>query len=161
MKANEPQTPEQWQEAVDAAAACRAIADCAMYGLIEGRPGDRHCALRRYPRPWRSARSAALDVAARSRDRDDREHQRQRPPRFMNRSSHPIAGLATNNAKTHAAITSQSGGLSGTFRFYRQRSARSLAPPKNLRERRQLFRLERRAVPGEDRIVYALLVGHE
>ncbi len=33
-----PQTREEWQEAVDAAAAFRAIADCKMYGLIEGGP---------------------------------------------------------------------------------------------------------------------------
>jgi hypothetical protein len=34
-----PQTVAEWQEAVDAAAACRMIADCKMYGLIEGGPG--------------------------------------------------------------------------------------------------------------------------
>lgn len=38
MAGKEPKTPEQWQEAVDAAAACRAIADCKMYGLLEGGP---------------------------------------------------------------------------------------------------------------------------
>jgi hypothetical protein len=37
MKRN-PKTPAEWQEAVDAAAACRAIADCKMYGLIQGGP---------------------------------------------------------------------------------------------------------------------------
>jgi hypothetical protein len=34
----DPKTPEEWQEAVDAAAGARAIADCAMYGLITGGP---------------------------------------------------------------------------------------------------------------------------
>lgn len=34
----DPQTPEQWREAVDAAAASRMIADCKMYGLLEGGP---------------------------------------------------------------------------------------------------------------------------
>jgi hypothetical protein len=34
----DPQTPEQWQEAVDSAAAMRMIADCKMYGLLEGGP---------------------------------------------------------------------------------------------------------------------------
>lgn len=34
----DPKTPAEWQEAVDAAAACRAIADCKMYGLLEGGP---------------------------------------------------------------------------------------------------------------------------
>jgi hypothetical protein len=33
-----PRTPEEWQEAVDAAAAFRGIADCMMYGLLEGGP---------------------------------------------------------------------------------------------------------------------------
>jgi hypothetical protein len=32
----QPRTPAEWQEAVDVAAALRAIADCKMYGLIEG-----------------------------------------------------------------------------------------------------------------------------
>lgn len=31
-----PKTSAEWQEAVDAAAACRAIADCMMYGLLTG-----------------------------------------------------------------------------------------------------------------------------
>jgi hypothetical protein len=34
----DPQTPEEWQDAVDVAAAARALADCKMYGLIEGGP---------------------------------------------------------------------------------------------------------------------------
>ena len=34
----DPQTPEEWQQAVDAAAGARALADCMMYGLITG-PG--------------------------------------------------------------------------------------------------------------------------
>jgi hypothetical protein len=34
----DPKTPEEWQEAVDVAAGVRAIADCKMYGLIEGGP---------------------------------------------------------------------------------------------------------------------------
>ena len=33
-----PQTRKEWQEAVDGAAGLRAIADCKMYGLIEGGP---------------------------------------------------------------------------------------------------------------------------
>ena len=33
-----PQTLQEWQEAVDGAAGLRAIADCKMYGLIEGGP---------------------------------------------------------------------------------------------------------------------------
>jgi hypothetical protein len=37
MKRN-PRTLEEWQEAVDGAAALRMIADCKMYGLIEGGP---------------------------------------------------------------------------------------------------------------------------
>lgn len=36
MKRREPHTPAEWQEAVDGAAACRIIADCMMYGLLEG-----------------------------------------------------------------------------------------------------------------------------
>lgn len=31
-----PRTPAEWQEAVDASAAYRLIADCELYGLIEG-----------------------------------------------------------------------------------------------------------------------------
>lgn len=34
----EPHTLREWQEAVDVAAAARAIADCMMYGLLEGGP---------------------------------------------------------------------------------------------------------------------------
>lgn len=34
----DPSTPEEWQEAVDAAAAGRALADYKMYGLVEGGP---------------------------------------------------------------------------------------------------------------------------
>jgi hypothetical protein len=34
----DPHTPAEWQEAVDGAAAARAIADCKMYGLLEGGP---------------------------------------------------------------------------------------------------------------------------
>lgn len=33
-----PQTLEEWQEAVDAAAAARALADCKMYGLLKAPP---------------------------------------------------------------------------------------------------------------------------
>jgi hypothetical protein len=35
---HDPSTPEEWQEAVDAAAACRVIANCKMYGLLQGGP---------------------------------------------------------------------------------------------------------------------------
>jgi hypothetical protein len=35
---SDPETLEQWQEAVDAAAGARAVADCQMYGLIKGGP---------------------------------------------------------------------------------------------------------------------------
>jgi hypothetical protein len=38
MKRQYPKTPDQWQEAVDAAAAARTIADCMMYGLLAGGP---------------------------------------------------------------------------------------------------------------------------
>jgi hypothetical protein len=38
MKARDPNTPEEWQEAYDAALACRTIADCRMYGLLKGGP---------------------------------------------------------------------------------------------------------------------------
>jgi hypothetical protein len=34
----QPKTGSEWQEAVDAAAACRAVADCKLYGLLEGGP---------------------------------------------------------------------------------------------------------------------------
>ena len=37
-KPQEPKTREEWQDAVDAAAAARAIEDCRMYGLITGGP---------------------------------------------------------------------------------------------------------------------------
>lgn len=37
-RARDPQTPEQWQLAVDAAAGLRALYDCKLYGLLEG-PG--------------------------------------------------------------------------------------------------------------------------
>jgi hypothetical protein len=33
-----PKTHAEWQDAVDAAAACRAIADCIMYGILAGGP---------------------------------------------------------------------------------------------------------------------------
>jgi len=36
MRRRDPKTPEEWQEAVDAAAGARAIADCMMYGLLTG-----------------------------------------------------------------------------------------------------------------------------
>jgi hypothetical protein len=32
----DPKTPEEWAAAVDAAAFCRAIYDCELYGLITG-----------------------------------------------------------------------------------------------------------------------------
>jgi hypothetical protein len=35
-KIEDPQTPEEWQNAVDVAAAFRYIWDCRMYGLLEG-----------------------------------------------------------------------------------------------------------------------------
>lgn len=38
MKRHDPKTAAEWQEAVDAAAGARAIADCKMYGLLEGGP---------------------------------------------------------------------------------------------------------------------------
>jgi hypothetical protein len=34
----EPCTPGEWQDAVDAATGLRAIADCMMYGLMQGGP---------------------------------------------------------------------------------------------------------------------------
>jgi hypothetical protein len=34
----DPQTPQQWQEAVDAAEACVALDACRQYGLITGGP---------------------------------------------------------------------------------------------------------------------------
>jgi hypothetical protein len=34
----DPRGSKQWQEAVDLAAGLRAIADCKMYGLLEGGP---------------------------------------------------------------------------------------------------------------------------
>lgn len=33
-----PQNRTEWQDAVNAAAGCRALADCHMYGLITGGP---------------------------------------------------------------------------------------------------------------------------
>lgn len=39
MKRKEPRTPEEWQEAVNLAAAWRKIHDCKLYGLIDGGPG--------------------------------------------------------------------------------------------------------------------------
>ena len=38
MKFQLPQTDDEWQGAVDAAAACRMIHDCKLYGLLEGGP---------------------------------------------------------------------------------------------------------------------------
>lgn len=35
-KAKYPKSAAEWQEAVDLAAACRAIHDCKLYGLLEG-----------------------------------------------------------------------------------------------------------------------------
>jgi hypothetical protein len=35
---SEPKTQVEWQRAVDAAAGLRAVADCKMYGLLEGGP---------------------------------------------------------------------------------------------------------------------------
>lgn len=35
-KARDPQTPEEWREAVDSAALMRAIYDCYLYGLLTG-----------------------------------------------------------------------------------------------------------------------------
>lgn len=35
----DPKTPEEWQEAVNLATGLRALADCKMYGLLEGGPG--------------------------------------------------------------------------------------------------------------------------
>lgn len=37
-RTRDPKTKEEWQEAVDAASACRAIADCKAYGLLDGGP---------------------------------------------------------------------------------------------------------------------------
>lgn len=34
----DPRTAAEWQQAVDAAAAWRALEDCKMYGLLEGGP---------------------------------------------------------------------------------------------------------------------------
>lgn len=34
----DPTTQAEWQRAVDAAAGLRAVADCKMYGLLEGGP---------------------------------------------------------------------------------------------------------------------------
>ena len=38
MKVRTPKTRAEWQDAVDSAAAARAVADCMMYGLIAGGP---------------------------------------------------------------------------------------------------------------------------
>ncbi len=38
MKPINPKLEREWQEAVDGAAACRAIADCKMYELLQGGP---------------------------------------------------------------------------------------------------------------------------
>jgi hypothetical protein len=38
MKRRNPVTRAEWQDAVDSAAAVRAVADCKMYGLIKGGP---------------------------------------------------------------------------------------------------------------------------
>lgn len=38
MDARDPRTPAEWQQAVDAAAAVRAIEDCRLYGLFTGGP---------------------------------------------------------------------------------------------------------------------------
>jgi hypothetical protein len=38
MTPRDPETPGEWQEAYDAALACRTIADCRMYGLLKGGP---------------------------------------------------------------------------------------------------------------------------
>ena len=38
MNLKDPQTPAEWQEAVNVAAALRAIHDCKLYGLIQGGP---------------------------------------------------------------------------------------------------------------------------
>jgi hypothetical protein len=37
-KTTDPQTPEQWQDAVDGAAGFIAIESCKMYGLMKGGP---------------------------------------------------------------------------------------------------------------------------
>jgi hypothetical protein len=34
----DPQTPEEWQECVNLAAGWRQVADCKMYGLVQGGP---------------------------------------------------------------------------------------------------------------------------
>ncbi len=38
MAIRNPQTPEEWQQAVDTAAGARVVADCLMYGLLQGGP---------------------------------------------------------------------------------------------------------------------------
>ena len=39
-----PATPEEWQDAVNLAAALRALYDCKLYGLLEGGPVIDVCA---------------------------------------------------------------------------------------------------------------------
>lgn len=38
VQRRDPRTREEWQQAVDAAAGARAIADCMLYGLLTGGP---------------------------------------------------------------------------------------------------------------------------
>lgn len=38
MKTRWPRTPEDWQDAYDAALAARGVADMRMYGLVSGGP---------------------------------------------------------------------------------------------------------------------------
>lgn len=38
LEKRDPETPEEWQEAVDVAAFLRMLHDCKLYGLIEGGP---------------------------------------------------------------------------------------------------------------------------
>jgi hypothetical protein len=69
---DEPQTAEEWQEAVDAAVGLRAVADCKMYGLIEGGPNidvgrcDEILALgeARGVRPSKPAQDLAVEMIA-------------------------------------------------------------------------------------------------
>jgi hypothetical protein len=68
----DPQTPEEWQEAVDAAAGMRALADCKMYGVIEGGPDINiarcdellECGRKRGVYPSRPVVDLAVEVAA-------------------------------------------------------------------------------------------------
>jgi len=67
-----PKTTAEWQEAVDAAAGMRAIADCKMYGLIEGGPSINveRCdwilarGRRRNVTPSRSGKELAIELIA-------------------------------------------------------------------------------------------------